>query len=52
MEHAPLEIVMPVAMYCAMLWWLSRRMNWARLLAVTAVTLALIIVVLLVEPRF
>jgi len=35
--RTPFEIVVPVIMYCAMLWWLSRRMSWTRLLAITAV---------------
>jgi hypothetical protein len=52
MSRTPLDIVMPVVMYCAMLWWLSRRMSWTRLLAITVVTLALIVVVLLVERKF
>jgi hypothetical protein len=51
-SRPPLDIVMPVVMYCAMLWWLSRRMSWTRLFAITAVTLALIIVVLAVERGF
>ena len=46
------DIVVPVVMYCAMLWWLSRRMSWARLLVITAVTLALIFVVLAFERGF
>ncbi len=52
MTRTPFDIVVPVIMYCAMLWWLSRRISWTRLLAITAVTLALIIVVLLVQRRF
>ncbi len=52
MSGTPLDIVMPVLMYCALLWWLSRGMSWARLLAIAAVTLALIIVVLAVERGF
>ncbi len=52
MTRTPLDIVMPVLMYCAMLWWLSRRMSWTRLLAIAAVTLALIIAVLAVEHGF
>ncbi len=52
MSRTPLDIVMPIVMYCAMLWWLSRRMSWTRLLMITAVTLALIIVVLVVERGF
>jgi hypothetical protein len=52
MSRTPFDIVVPVVMYCAMLWWLSRRMSWTRLLAITAVTLVLIIVVLAVERGF
>ena len=47
--RTPFDIVVPVVMYCAMLWWLSRRMSWTRLLVITAVTLALIMAVLAVE---
>jgi hypothetical protein len=36
-------------MGCAMLWWVSRGMNWTTRLAVTVVTLAAIIGVLLFE---
>jgi hypothetical protein len=50
--RTPFDIVVPVIMYCAMLWWLSRRMSWTRLLAITAVTLALIMVVLAFERGF
>jgi hypothetical protein len=52
MERTPFDIVVPVIMYCAMLWWLSRRMSWTRLLAITAVTLALILIVVAVERGF
>ena len=52
MSLTPLDIVMPIVMYCAMLWWLSRRMSWTRLLMITAVTLVLIIIVLAVERGF
>jgi hypothetical protein len=52
MSRTPLDIIAPVVMYCAMLWWIGRRMSWTRLLAVAAVTLALIIVVLAVERGF
>jgi hypothetical protein len=44
-----LNIIVPVVMCCAMLWWVSRRMTWTARLAVTAVTLALIICILLIE---
>ena len=50
--RTPFDIVVPVVMYCAMLWWLSRRMSWTRLLVITVVTLALIIVVLAFERGF
>jgi hypothetical protein len=44
-----LDILVPVLMSCALLWWVSRGMNWTRRLTVVAVTLAIIIVVLLFE---
>jgi 1,4-dihydroxy-2-naphthoate octaprenyltransferase len=44
-----LDIVVPVIMGCALLWWVSRGMSWSRRLTVAAVTLAIIIVVLLFE---
>ena len=43
------EIVVPVLMSCALLWWVSRGMTWTTRLAVTVVTLALIVCVVLVE---
>jgi len=52
MNRTPLDIIVPVVMYCAMIWWVGRRMSWTRLLTVAAVTLALIIVVLFVERGF
>jgi hypothetical protein len=45
------EIIVPVVMGCAMLWWIGRRMNWTVRLVVTAVTLVVIICVLLLERR-
>ena len=44
-----LDIVAPVIMYCALLWWISRGMSWTARLATAAVTLALVISVVLVE---
>jgi hypothetical protein len=44
-----LDIIVPVVMSCALLWWIGRRMSWTTRLAVTVVTLILIFVVLLVE---
>ena len=43
------DIIVPVIMCCAMLWWIGRRMSWTTRLLVTAVTLAVIICVLLFE---
>jgi hypothetical protein len=44
-----LDIIVPVLMSCALLWWVSRGMGWTTRLVVTAVTLAVIICILLVE---
>jgi membrane protein CcdC involved in cytochrome C biogenesis len=44
-----LEIIVPVLMSCALLWWVSRGMTWTTRLVVTAVTLALIVGVVLIE---
>ena len=44
-----LDIVIPVLMSCALLWWVSRGMTWTTRLTVAAVTLVLIVCVLLFE---
>jgi hypothetical protein len=44
-----LDIIVPVVMSCAMLWWVSRGMSWTTRLTVTIVTLVLIICILLFE---
>jgi hypothetical protein len=44
-----LDIVVPVLMSCALLWWVSRGMTWTMRLAGTAATLVLIVCVLLIE---
>jgi membrane protein CcdC involved in cytochrome C biogenesis len=44
-----LEIIVPVLMSCALLWWVSRGMSWTARLVVTAITLAVIICILLIE---
>ena len=44
-----LDILVPVLMSCALLWWVSRGMSWTRRLAVAAITLAIVIVVVLFE---
>ena len=43
------DIVIPVLMGCALLWWIGRGIGWTAKLAVAAVTLAVIAVVLLFE---
>jgi hypothetical protein len=45
----PLDIIVPVVMSCALLWWVSRGMTWTTRLVVAAVTLVLIICILLFE---
>jgi hypothetical protein len=45
----PLDIIVPVVMSCALLWWVSRGMSWTTRLVVTAVTLAVIVCILLFE---
>jgi hypothetical protein len=49
--EAPLQpdIIVPVVMSCALLWWVSRGMSWTTRLVAAAITLALIIVVVLFE---
>ena len=44
-----LDIIVPVVMSCALLWWVSRGMDWTTRLAVTAITLVVIMLVLLFE---
>jgi len=43
-----LDIIVPVVMSCALLWWVSRGMDWTTRLVVTAITLAAIIGIVLV----
>jgi hypothetical protein len=44
-----LDIVVPVLMSCALLWWVGRGMGWTTRLVATAVTLVVIICILLFE---
>jgi len=44
-----LDIIVPIVMSCALLWWVSRGMNWTTRLVVTVITLAVIISILLFE---
>jgi hypothetical protein len=45
----PIDIIVPVVMSCALLWWVSRGMSWTTRLAVTVVTLVVIMCILLFE---
>jgi hypothetical protein len=45
----PLDILVPVLMSCALLWWVSRGMSWSMRLTVAAITLVVIIAVLWFE---
>ncbi len=48
--HRPLlDIIVPVFMCCALLVWIGRRLNWTQRLAATAVTLAVIVVIVWIE---
>lgn len=44
-----LDIIVPVLMSCALLWWVSRGMAWSTRLVVVAVTLVVIIAVVAIE---
>lgn len=44
-----LEIIVPVLMSCALLWWVSRGMSWNTRLVVVAVTLVIVIAVVAFE---
>jgi hypothetical protein len=44
-----LDIIVPVVMSCALLWWVSRGMSWTARLVVAVVTLILIVCILLLE---
>jgi hypothetical protein len=49
MDRTPLDIIVPVLMYCALLFWIGRRFSWTQRFTITAVTLTLILIVVLVE---
>ena len=49
MGALPLDIIVPVLMSCALLWWVSRGMDWTTRLVVTIVTLVVIFCILLFE---
>jgi hypothetical protein len=44
-----LDIIVPVVMSCALLWWIGRRMSWTARLVVAVVTLILIFCLVLFE---
>ena len=44
-----LDIIAPIIMSCALLWWVSRGMTWNMRLAIAAVTLVLIVVIVTIE---
>jgi hypothetical protein len=44
-----LDIIVPVIMSCALLWWVGRGMTWTTRLVVAVVTLVLVICILLFE---
>ena len=44
-----LDIIVPVVMSCALLWWVSRGMDWTTRLMVAAVTLVVILCIVLFE---
>lgn len=44
-----LEIIVPLLMGCALLWWIGHGMGWIKRLIVVAITLVVIVAILLVE---
>ena len=44
-----LDIIVPVVMSCALLWWVSRGMSWTTRLLVAVVTLVLILCIVFFE---
>ncbi len=46
---SPLDIIVPILMGAALLWWIGRNMSRQAMLIATAVTLAIIVAVLLVQ---
>lgn len=43
------DIIVPVLMSCALLWWISRGMSWTMRLTIAVVTLLIVAAVLLAE---
>jgi hypothetical protein len=44
-----LEIIVPILMSCALLWWIGRGIGWSTRLMVAAITLVIVVAILLVE---
>jgi hypothetical protein len=44
-----IDIIAPVFISCALLWWVSRGMSWTARLLVAAITLAVVICIVLFE---
>lgn len=44
-----LDIIVPVIMGCALLWWIGRGMSWTARLVAATVTLAVIVCIVLFE---
>jgi hypothetical protein len=44
-----LDILVPVVMATALLWWVSRGLSWSRRLIAVAIALAVIVVIVLAE---
>jgi hypothetical protein len=44
-----LDILVPVVMGCALLWWVGRGMGWTTRLAVAVITLVVIVGIVLFE---
>jgi hypothetical protein len=43
------DVIVPVLMGCALLWWIGRGMSWTARLGVAAITLAIVAAVLFAE---
>ncbi|WP_398471566.1 hypothetical protein [Tardiphaga sp.] len=43
------EIIVPVLMSCALLWWIGRSMGWTTRLMVVSITLVLVVAILMIE---
>ena len=44
-----LDVIIPIVMSCALLWWVGRGIGWTARLAVAVITLAAILCILLFE---